>query len=86
VDEIRTREHPACIAGAILTGEKTPLDCTAYGVLCSPQRPLGAPMVSAEGTCAAFHAAGRGLGPQVRPLTLASMPGSARARADGAAS
>ena len=62
VGDIHTQEHPACIAGAILTGEKTPLDCTAYGTLCSPQRPLGAPMVSSEGTCAAFHAAGRGLG------------------------
>jgi hydrogenase expression/formation protein HypD len=62
VDEIRTNEHPACIAGAILTGERTPLDCTAYGTLCSPQKPLGAPMVSSEGTCAAFYAAGRGLG------------------------
>lgn len=61
VDEIRTNEHPACIAGAILTGDRTPLDCTAYGTLCSPQRPLGAPMVSSEGTCAAFFAAGRGL-------------------------
>jgi hydrogenase expression/formation protein HypD len=61
VEEIRTNEHPACIAGAILTGDKTPLDCTAYGTLCSPQRPLGAPMVSSEGTCAAFFAAGRGL-------------------------
>ena len=62
VDEIRTNEHPACVAGAILTGEKTPTDCTAYGTLCNPQKPLGAPMVSSEGTCAAFYAAGRGLG------------------------
>ncbi len=61
VGDIRTSEHPACIAGAILTGVRTPLDCTAYGTLCSPQKPLGAPMVSSEGTCAAFFAAGRGL-------------------------
>ena len=61
VGDIRTNEHPACIAGAILTGEKTPLDCAAYGTLCSPQKPLGAPMVSSEGTCAAFFSAGRGL-------------------------
>jgi hydrogenase expression/formation protein HypD len=61
VEEIRTNEHPACIAGAILTGEKSPLDCTAYGTLCTPQKPLGAPMVSSEGTCAAFFSAGRGL-------------------------
>jgi hydrogenase expression/formation protein HypD len=62
VGDIRTSEHPACIAGAILTGDSLPLDCTAYGTLCSPQRPLGAPMVSSEGTCAAFFAAGRGAG------------------------
>jgi hydrogenase expression/formation protein HypD len=61
VGDIQTSEHPACIAGAILTGERTPLDCTAYGTLCSPQKPLGAPMVSSEGTCAAFYAAGRGI-------------------------
>ena len=54
VGDIATKEHPACIAGEILRGTKTPLDCTAYGVLCNPQRPLGAPMVSAEGTCAAY--------------------------------
>ena len=61
VGSISTLEDPACIAGRILTGERTPLDCTAYGTLCTPQRPLGAPMVSTEGTCAAFHAAARGL-------------------------
>ena len=62
VGDIHTAEHPACIAGAILTGESTPLDCTAYGSLCTPRMPLGAPMVSSEGTCAAFYAAGRGVG------------------------
>jgi hydrogenase expression/formation protein HypD len=62
VGDITTNEHPACIAGAILTGEATPVDCTAYGTLCTPRRPLGAPMVSSEGTCAAFFAAGRGVG------------------------
>jgi len=41
VGDIHTKEHPACIAGQILQGTKTPLDCTAYGVLCSPQKPLG---------------------------------------------
>jgi hydrogenase expression/formation protein HypD len=70
VGEIRTNEHPACIAGAILTGEKLPLDCTAYGTLCTPQKPLGAPMVSSEGTCAAFFSAGRGLGGARSPLPV----------------
>ena len=76
VGEIHTREHPACIAGAILTGEKTPLDCTAYGVLCTPQKPLGAPMVSTEGTCAAFFSAGRGIGIPARPLVQVAPIGS----------
>jgi hydrogenase expression/formation protein HypD len=70
VGEIRTTEHPACIAGAILTGEKTPLDCAVYGSLCTPQRPLGAPMVSAEGTCAAYFAAARGLGLRARAAAV----------------
>ncbi|MFI0980839.1 hydrogenase formation protein HypD [Streptomyces sp. NPDC021093] len=52
-------EDPACIAGAVLTGARLPTDCAAYGTRCTPRTPLGAPMVSAEGTCAAFHAAGR---------------------------
>ncbi len=61
VDDIHVQEHPACVAGQIMQGVKTPLDCAAYGVLCTPQRPLGAAMVSSEGTCAAYFAAGRGL-------------------------
>ncbi len=69
VGTIHTSEHPACIAGEILQGTKTPLDCTAYGVLCSPQKPLGAPMVSTEGVCSAYHAAGRGIAaPTAFPL------------------
>jgi hydrogenase expression/formation protein HypD len=59
VGSIATREHPECIAGDILRGTKLPTDCAAYGTACTPRRPLGAPMVSSEGTCAAFHAAGR---------------------------
>jgi hydrogenase expression/formation protein HypD len=56
---LRPAEDPECIAGAILTGARLPTDCTAYGTRCTPRHPLGAPMVSTEGTCAAFHAAGR---------------------------
>jgi hydrogenase expression/formation protein HypD len=52
-------ENPACIAGQILQGTSIPTDCTAYGTICTPRHPLGAPMVSTEGTCAAFHNAGR---------------------------
>ncbi|MEU7880207.1 hydrogenase formation protein HypD [Microbispora bryophytorum] len=63
VGGVTAREHPACIAGEILRGTRLPIDCVAYGTLCTPRRPLGAPMVSAEGTCAAFHNAGRAPGP-----------------------
>ncbi|MER5267122.1 hydrogenase formation protein HypD [Actinosynnema sp. NPDC002837] len=59
-DAITAREAPDCIAGDILRGTKVPTDCRAYGRTCTPRTPLGAPMVSSEGTCAAFHNAGRG--------------------------
>jgi len=44
-----------CIAGAILRGVKKPPDCPAFGMRCTPEHPLGAPMVSSEGACAAYH-------------------------------
>jgi hydrogenase expression/formation protein HypD len=59
VEHVTARENPACIAGDILTGVRLPTDCAAYGTICTPRTPLGAPMVSTEGTCAAFHNAGR---------------------------
>jgi hydrogenase expression/formation protein HypD len=62
VGAIRTREHPDCIAGEILQGTKLPTQCAAYRTRCTPRTPLGAPMVSSEGTCAAFHNAGRAAG------------------------
>jgi hydrogenase expression/formation protein HypD len=60
VAELTAAEHPDCIAGAILQGTAVPTDCSAYGSRCTPRSPLGAPMVSSEGTCAAFFNAGRG--------------------------
>jgi hydrogenase expression/formation protein HypD len=59
VGELVTEESEVCIAGEILQGLKKPTDCPAYGVECSPQNPLGATMVSAEGACAAYHRYGR---------------------------
>lgn len=61
VKEIDTREPDICISGQILRGIKKPHDCAAFGTLCTPQRPLGATMVSAEGACAAYYAYGRHL-------------------------
>ncbi|MEU7875386.1 hydrogenase formation protein HypD [Dactylosporangium sp. NPDC049140] len=65
VADLTAKEHPACIAGDILRGTRVPTDCTAYGTLCTPRTPLGAPMVSTEGTCAAFYNAGRRRTPSI---------------------
>lgn len=45
----------ACIAGSILRGQNKPTDCPAFGQQCTPESPLGAPMVSSEGACAAYY-------------------------------
>jgi hydrogenase expression/formation protein HypD len=54
VAHIQTQESPLCIAGQILQGLKKPHECSAFGTLCTPTSPLGAPMVSAEGACSAY--------------------------------
>ncbi len=48
-------EPEICIAGEVLKGIKKPHQCAAFGKECNPQSPLGAPMVSSEGTCAAYY-------------------------------
>jgi hydrogenase expression/formation protein HypD len=55
VEGIFTQESPQCIAGEILQGLKKPMQCPVFGTACTPQAPLGAPMVSAEGACAAYY-------------------------------
>jgi len=44
-----------CISGEIMQGVKKPHDCPAFGTRCTPEHPLGAPMVSSEGACAAYY-------------------------------
>jgi hydrogenase expression/formation protein HypD len=68
VNEIDTEESSVCISGLVLKGVKKPHDCPAFGNECTPNRPLGATMVSAEGACAAYYAYGRHLQPQKRAL------------------
>jgi hydrogenase expression/formation protein HypD len=55
VGHIRTCESSECISGQVLRGLKKPGDCPAFGKACTPQSPLGATMVSAEGACAAYY-------------------------------
>ena len=55
VEEIAAEEPAECIAGEILQGHKRPYNCPAFCIRCTPERPLGAPMVSSEGACAAYY-------------------------------
>jgi len=48
-------EDPDCIAGLVLKGIRKPIECTQFGKRCTPESPLGAPMVSSEGACAAYY-------------------------------
>ena len=49
-------EEPAdCISGLVLQGLKKPHECPAFGGRCTPDHPLGAPMVSSEGACSAYY-------------------------------
>ena len=52
---LEAEESPLCIAGEILQGLRKPGECPAFGRQCTPERPLGAPMVSAEGACSAYY-------------------------------
>jgi hydrogenase expression/formation protein HypD len=53
--ESRVEEPSVCISGQVLRGQKKPADCPAFGTACTPAHPLGAPMVSSEGACAAYY-------------------------------
>ena len=55
VRQIQPEESPLCIAGQVLQGIKKPGDCPVFGTQCTPERPLGATMVSSEGACAAYY-------------------------------
>ena len=56
---IAAQESPECISGLILQGMKKPHECPAFSVKCTPEHPLGAPMVSSEGACAAYYHYGK---------------------------
>ncbi|MGB3850842.1 MAG: hydrogenase formation protein HypD [Tunicatimonas sp.] len=51
----RVEESKECIAGQVLKGLKKPHQCSQFGKACTPSTPLGAPMVSSEGACAAYY-------------------------------
>lgn len=55
VSNVFVNENPLCISAQILQGFKKPYDCSAFGKGCTPENPLGAPMVSTEGACSAYY-------------------------------
>jgi len=59
IDIKEAKENQDCIAGEVMKGIKKPFECPEFGKKCKPTNPLGAPMVSSEGACAAyFHYSG----------------------------
>lgn len=48
-------EPKGCVCGEVLRGITTPTDCPLFGTSCTPESPVGACMVSSEGTCAAHY-------------------------------
>ncbi|TMM56714.1 hydrogenase formation protein HypD [Maribacter algarum] len=55
IDIPKVEEPKECIAGLVLKGIKKPMECSQFGKKCTPQNPMGAPMVSSEGACAAYY-------------------------------
>ncbi len=69
--DLSVDEPAECRAGDVLRGKLKPFECPAFGTLCTPSRPLGAPMVSSEGACAAYFNYGRLRRNSERPVALA---------------
>ena len=59
VTTVTATEPADCRSGEVLQGRLRPDQCAAFGIRCTPERPLGAPMVSSEGACAAYWKYGR---------------------------
>jgi hydrogenase expression/formation protein HypD len=59
VGDLAVEEPVECRAGDVLRGRLNPRQCPAFGTRCTPEHPLGAPMVSSEGACAAYYNYGR---------------------------
>ncbi len=55
VPELPGRENPGCRCGDVLRGACRPTECPLFGKVCTPESPVGACMVSSEGTCAAYY-------------------------------
>lgn len=59
IEPVEELENPACRCGEVLKGKLSPFDCPLFDTVCTPEAPIGACMVSSEGTCAAAYKYGR---------------------------
>lgn len=59
--EVAGTENPGCRCGDVLRGNCKPYECGLFGKACTPENPVGACMVSNEGTCSAYYKYGGGL-------------------------
>ena len=55
IDMPDSQEPKGCQCGLVLRGVKIPTDCRLFGKTCTPEHPVGACMVSTEGSCAAYY-------------------------------
>lgn len=55
IERFQIEEPSACQCGDVLKGIKIPTECKLFGKSCTPERPVGACMVSTEGSCAAYY-------------------------------
>lgn len=47
--------HHECQSGDVMMGKIRPPECKHFGITCTPDNPMGAPMVSSEGACSAYY-------------------------------
>ena len=73
--ETVVEEPSECISGVVLQGLRKPYECPVFGTHCTPETPLGAPMVSSEGACAAYYLYGRHREERLQPELPGAAPG-----------
>ena len=69
--QVRVEDPKACQCGEVLVGSIKPWECKVFGTACTPERPIGTCMVSAEGACAAYYSYGRTAKRRGRPADTA---------------
>ena len=53
--DVKIADPKSCQCGEVLKGVLKPWECKIFGTSCTPEKPMGALMVSSEGACAAYY-------------------------------